>query len=121
MIQMFEIWDRLDREEEAQRIETPWGTANDTEVIQDGVTFVQPPGHSGLVLSESRWSCLPAEVSSAMLDRLYAEEDCEMPIVTALLGIETQRYLERALRTARSFERYTAALPHLERLAQHAE
>ena len=111
-------WNKLEQLEWAARSRTPWGPVESAEAIAPGVTFVQTPGHGGIILNESRWESLPEDVRSCMMNPRYAEEDCELPIVMALLGIETGKYLTHAMRTAGSFETYTAALPHLELLAQ---
>ena len=122
MNQMWEIWEKNDRAEEAKRIQTPWGQADQNEEIVPGVNFVSTPGHGGLVLSERWWRDIPEDVASTLTDRLYAEEDCEAPIVLALLGLEEGRWLDAAIRIARRLEKYYgAALPHLERIQQEGQ
>ena len=111
-------WNKLEQLECAARSRTPWGPVESAQAIASGVTFVQTQGHGGLILNESRWESLPEDVRACMMNPRYAEEDCEMQIVMAMLGIETGKYLPYALRTAGSFETYAAAMPHLELLAQ---
>ena len=83
---------------------TPWGRAQHTDRIAEGVALHQCAGHGGLSLSPARWAELPAEVRQRFMDPGWAEEDCEYPIAMALLGLRSPWadeavYVEAAWRT----------------------
>ena len=92
---------------------TPWGPPQDIEELAEGVLRVTTAGHGGLVLSWERWKTLPTEVRASFYNSTYAEEDFEEPIALALLGIEGEGHLERAIRIAEHDVRYAPALPYL--------
>ena len=92
---------------------TPWGWTRKIQELADDVWRVTTAGHGGLKLSQERWEEIPAAVRDTMLTPLYAEEDCEEPIVRTLLGVGDERDKESALRVAGSFERYAPALPYI--------
>ena len=92
---------------------TPWGWTQDIEKLDEGVWRVTTPSHGGMKLSRERWEELPVEVRNTMLNKTFAEEDCEEPIVRALLGLGDDRTRELALTVAGYFKRYSPALPHL--------
>ena len=48
-----------------------------------------------------------------MLNPLFAEEDCEEPIVRTVLDIGDDGDREMARKVAEYFERYAPALPHV--------
>ena len=52
-------------------------------------------------------------VRDSFLTPTYAEEDCEEPIASTLLGIGDEREREFALKVAGYFDRYAPALPYL--------
>ena len=94
---------------------TPWGWANDSDIVQiaEGVWWISTPSHGGLKLSQARWDELPATVRETMITPTFAEEYCEEPIVRLLLGIADDRDREMALMVACYFDRYSPALPYL--------
>ena len=92
---------------------TPWGPAQQTQEIAGGVLWVDTAGHGGLILSPERWEQLPGEVRGCLLNRGFAEEDCEANIALTLLGLATPGQRDAALRTARRLRRYAPALPRL--------
>ena len=92
---------------------TPWGWTQEIQKLAEGVLRVTTAGHGGLKLSRERWEELPAAVRDTKLTPLYAEEDCEEPIVRTLLGVGDERDKESALRVAGSFDMYAPALPYI--------
>ena len=66
---------------------TPWGPPQDIEELAKGVLRVSTASHGGLKLSRERWAEIPAEVRRTMFTPTFAEEDCEEPIVSTLLGL----------------------------------
>lgn len=103
---------------------TPWGWTKNVVELAGGIWRVATPSHGGLKLSRERWAELPAEVRDAMYTPTFAEEDCEEPIVRALLGLGDAHEKELALMVAGYFDRYAPALPYLRdlepRLHYHA-
>ena len=91
-------------------IYTPWGRTRDVVELTEGVLRVTTPRHGGLKLNRDRWEELPAAVRDTIITPTFAEEDCEEPIVTLLLGLGDDRVREAALMVAGYFERYTPAL-----------
>ena len=94
---------------------TPWGPPQDIEELAEGVLRVSTASHGGLKLSRERWAEIPAAVRRTMFTPTFAEEDCEEPIVSTLLGLGDDREREMAVRVAEYFERYAPALPYLRR------
>ena len=92
---------------------TPWGWTQDIEELAEGVWRVTTPSHGGLKLSRERWNELPVEVRDSMRTPTFAEEDCEEPIVRALLGLGDDRTRDLALTVAGYFGRYSPALSYL--------
>ena len=92
---------------------TPWGWTRDIERLAEGVWRVWTPSHGGLKLTRERWNEIPPAVRDTMLNPLFAEEDCEEPIVKTLLGIGDDGDREMARKVAEYFERYAPALPHV--------
>ena len=92
---------------------TPWGWTREIQELAEGVERVTTRIHGGLKLSRKRWEELPAALQDTMHTPLFAEEDCEEPIVRTLLGVGGGRDRETALRVAGSFERYAPALPYI--------
>ncbi len=88
---------------------TPWGDVQNARERAPGILEVETPGHGGLVMSEARWKSLPEEVREKFLNRGFAEEDCEMPVALALLGLATPVELEWAYRVTHQYPRYQAA------------
>ena len=92
---------------------TPWGWTRDIEEVADGVWRVWTSTHGGLKLSRERWNELPSAVRDTMLNSLFAEEDCEEPIVRTILEIGDDRDREMARKVAEYFERYAPVLHHV--------
>ena len=90
---------------------TPWGWTRDVVELTEGVWRVWTPSHGGLKLSRERWNELPAAVRDTMLNPLFAEEDCEEPIVKTVLDIGDDTDREMAREVTEYFERYAPALP----------
>jgi len=97
------------------RMHTPWGYPQDIEELAEGVWRVSTAGHGGLKLSRERWEELPDVVRDSFLNATFAEEDCEEPIARTLLGIGDVREKEFAIKVAECFDRYSPALPYLEK------
>ena len=107
---------------------TPWGTADDVEQLGPEVWSVSTASHGGVRISGAALKAIPAEVRRTWLNAGgWAEEDCEMGIALALLEskghvdrtrlwLEVERLRQLALETARRYDRYAAAVAHLERL-----
>ena len=96
---------------------TPWGEPTSIREMAQGVLDVSTPGHGGLIMSPGRWNSLPPEVRECMMEKFFAEEDCEMPIALALMGLEggpEGRTRELARNIAARYPRYAPAMPRLE-------
>ena len=102
-------------------MDTPWGRADSTIEIADGVVAVQTPSHGGLRLSVNRWAQLPADVAATFITSRRADEDIEAPLAVALLGVNPRahfpwgpaQFVEYAQRIAERYERYAPACRHL--------
>jgi hypothetical protein len=100
---------------------TPWGDAGSAAEIADGVTYYTTAAHAGMRLSAERWAQLPPRVAAAFYTAGWAEKDCEVPLVVALLDLdplphfaETRaQFADRARSVALNNERYARALDHL--------
>ncbi len=92
---------------------TPWGWTKDIKELAEGVWRVSTPSHGGLKLSRERWEELPFELREAMYTQIFAEEDCEEPIVRTLLGVGDDGDREMALTVAGYFDRYAPVLPFI--------
>lgn len=76
-------------------IHTPWGATRDYREIGQGITLVSTASHGGLKLSQDAWDKLPEPVQKCMFLHRgsggkpslegWAEEDCDMSIVLAIL------------------------------------
>ena len=61
---------------------TPWGVAEDVEVVAEGIVRVTTPSHGGFYLSEDRDRQVPSELKSDRYCPLrWYEEDCEWAAV----------------------------------------
>ncbi|MCY4662738.1 MAG: hypothetical protein OXF93_23490 [Acidobacteria bacterium] len=68
------------------RIETPWGAADDVRHLGEHIVLVDTPSHGGLRLDEEAQKALPAAVAATLMNGpMWAEEDCELPIVLVAL------------------------------------
>ena len=111
---------------------TPWGPANWVSKLADGVYQVGTPAHGGLYMLPSAVAAIPDDVGAAFMHGgTWAEEDCEAAIALAILhqrgkvptdqlGIPAVAMCEQALRTARQFAEYGAAVPHLREALEQA-
>ena len=95
-------------------IHTPWGSPQDVEELAEGVWRVSTASHGGLKLSRERWDTIPSAVQVTMLNLTFAEEDCEEPIIRALMSLGDHRDRDIALRVADYFQRYAPAIPYLQ-------
>ncbi len=94
---------------------SPWGRIEHVETLAAGVDLVATASHGGLRLSAEVQDRLPAELLTCFYHGPgWAEEDCEAPIVLALLGIGGGQLT--ALAIAMRIERYNVAVPLLEEL-----
>ena len=105
-----QFWDSFTRPP-TPPVETPWGPSQVTETIADGVVFHSTAGHGGLRLSVARWNELPEPVQDSLVYTRWAEEDCETPIVLAILGLAEPGVRQVARRWAEQF--YPACLPFI--------
>ncbi len=97
---------------------SPWGLIEHTDPLADGVDLVATASHGGLRLSVEVQDRLPAHLLMGFMNGPgWAEEDCEAPIVLALLDLTDERGTLLALAMAMKIERYRAAVPLLEDLA----
>ena len=111
---------------------TPWGAADNSKELGDGVYEVSTPGHGGIYMGAEARAAIPADVRRTFINGgAWAEEDCEMVIALALLEakgkvkperlwIKVDRLRKLALETARRYESYRAAVPHLEKLIDNS-
>ena len=109
---------------------TPWGQADFPDELGEGIYSISTPSHGGIYMGADARRAIPAEVRKTFMNGgAWAEEDCEMYIALALLEakgkVEAQRLWlsveklrDGALKTARQYEQYKAAIPHLEKLMQ---
>ena len=82
---------------------TPWGEPVFQEEVAEGIISVSTPGHGGYHISQERLTELPPDFVQTMMFKGWAEEDCEAPMVTALLGFaddQTMQYVWQILRKA---------------------
>jgi len=64
---------------------TPWGNAQQTDTIADGITWVSTASHGGFILSAERRAAMPKslrEFATFAGGNAY-EEDCDAAIVIA--------------------------------------
>lgn len=87
-------------------VHTPWGVAQDTEVLAEGITCYSTASHGGIHLSEDRVSAMPAmlrDIKTWAGGRWY-EEDCDASIVIlAFPWVFTPRQVASALFVARTY------------------
>ena len=100
--------------------------------LADGVYQVGTPAHGGLYMLPSAVAAIPDDVGAAFMHGCaWAEEDCEAAITLAILhhrgkvptdqlGMPAVAMCEQALQTARQFDGYRAAVPHLTEALQAA-
>ena len=97
---------------------SPWGRIEHVDTLAEGVDMVHTASHGGVRLSEEVQDRLPSDVLSSFLRGPgWAEEDCEAPIVLALLDLTDERVKLMALSIGMKIERYRCAVPHLEDMA----
>jgi hypothetical protein len=64
---------------------TPWGTAQQTDIIAEGITWVSTASHGGFIISAERRAAMPQslrEFATFAGGNAY-EEDCDAAIVIA--------------------------------------
>ena len=97
--------------------DSPWGRIEHVETLAAGVDLVATASHGGLRLSEEVQDRLPADLLTCFYHGPgWAEEDCETPLVLALLDLTDERDKLTALAMAMKTERYGCAVPLLEEL-----
>ena len=65
---------------------TPWGPADDVRELAAGVWLVDTPSHGGLHLAGAAKAAVPQAIQDSLINGSeWAEEDCELPIVLAVL------------------------------------
>ena len=111
---------------------TPWGAADNSKELGDGVYEVSTPGHGGIYMGAEARAAIPADVRSTFRNGgAWAEEDCEMAIALALLEAQgklrpeelwmtVDRLRKLALETAMRYESYRSAVPHLQKLIDNS-
>ena len=107
---------------------TPWGTADNVTKMGADIYSVGTPSHGGIYIGAESRKTLPATVRQTFINGgSWAEEDCEMVIALVLLDAKDRidrstlwlpidEMREAALQTARHFDSYHPAIPHLEKL-----
>jgi len=81
-------------------VQTPWGTADSTTEVAEGITFYSTPSHGGYCLSDERLEQIPyklRDLNTYGRDRWF-EEDCEWAIVCTVFP---QYFPARALPVAK--------------------
>ena len=76
---------------------TPWGTAQDSNVLADGIVSYSTAGHGGIWLSAARVRQLPAGIDNFLHDLRWWEEDCDW-VVPYILFADDIRSMGRAYR-----------------------
>jgi hypothetical protein len=96
--------------------DTPWGKAQTTEAITDGMIAYTTAGHGGIKLSEERFERMPEPYKSVapFAGRLWYEEDADWALVALAFpddycaGME-EEYRRRVLKSAKqTFDQYHA-------------
>jgi hypothetical protein len=66
-------------------IHTPWGTAQDTNEIAEGITFYSTAGHGGMKLSPERHAKVQKKFPNfkTFAGGAWYEEDCDVMAVVA--------------------------------------
>lgn len=70
--------------------DSPWGKPHLVNTIGTGVQSIYTASHGGLLVSEPALSHIPMPVRNCLFEpndrnSLWAEEDCDMPIVLSIL------------------------------------
>ena len=104
---------------------TPWGPAQDVHPIGPTVDLVTTAGHGGLRITGEAFNAIPDTFwKLAFAGQGWAEEDCELPIIAAILhkaghlDADVVPDVDRLYRHARWMAEHSAAhyrdmLPHL--------
>ena len=67
---------------------SPWGYPDYQRNLDErGIAFVSTPSHGGLTFTPETWQSLPQSARESFMTEGWAEEDCEMAIAMALLGL----------------------------------
>ena len=106
---------------------TPWGKPDSVTEIADGIVYYTTPSHGGLRLSAERWAQLPSALADNFRTVGWAEQDCETPLVIALLGVDPRPHFTWTLSEFRAHARvvaqhyslYAPALAHLPDTGPH--
>lgn len=119
---------------------TPWGLAEQTAHLGNGVLSLQAPGHGRLFIPDNVFHKIAEAVRKTLFAETtapganWAEGDCDLPIVMPFIfdgidewllrgefperALNKDYWIARAREIANHFEQYKAALPELERLEQ---
>ena len=115
--------------------QTPWGPVQHEICISPGACYVSTASHGGLYLTGQSYAALPEPVRNTFINGAqWAEEDCEMNIVLALLNLRRRQpdqpaephgtlsepgqseptVLNLARKICETFERYRPCLQYLQ-------
>ena len=76
-------------------MDTPWGFAQHTENVADGITIVHTAGHGGIILDPARTAAMPAYMASAShAGRSAYEEDCDWCMPVLIFEAEFRAYYQ---------------------------
>jgi hypothetical protein len=75
---------------------TPWGRAQHTETVAQGISVVSTAGHGGILLDSARTAAMPAYMRSASFAGPSAyEEDCDWCMPALVFEGEFRAFYER--------------------------
>ena len=84
-----------------ERMSTPWGMAQDVELIAPGIGTVSTAGHGGFKLSRERNAAMPAYMRR---DGGWYEEDCEWSLVGLVFEAELRAWADKTTWTTGDFQ-----------------
>ncbi len=93
---------------------TPWGYAQYTKRIAEGITEYGTAGHGGIKLSQARYNALPEEYKAhkTFAGGLWYEEDCDWVIVALAFpeefckGLDEEKKAQVLKDAQRIYEQY---------------
>lgn len=88
----------------ASNVRTPWGMAQDVDVLADGIVWASTASHGGFILSRERYDAMPVALQRMSFtgDQAF-EEDCSWcAVVLAFPSLFSDDQRKSALRTARN-------------------
>ena len=71
---------------------TPWGYADHTSKLADGIIDCSTPGHGGIHLSQDRVNQLPAGLTNFTQDLRWWEEDCDWVVPYIIFQDDIRKY-----------------------------